>query len=90
MVTAALLAGVAACGRKATVADCQLIVDQNVAVQMRAMNVGDPAVIAKKQAELKSELKGELKECVGRRVSDAMMNCVKATQTVDEIASCLR
>jgi hypothetical protein len=90
IVTAALLTGVAACGRKATVADCQLIVDQNVAVQMRAMHVVDPAAIAKKQAELQTELKGELKECVGRRVSDTMMSCVKGAQTSDEIAACLR
>jgi hypothetical protein len=78
------------CGRKATEADCQLIVDQNVSVQMKALNITDPAAIAKKQDELKLELSGDMKDCVGRRVSDSMMACVKGAQTTDEIQRCLR
>lgn len=79
-----------ACGRKATEADCQLIVDQNVTVQMKALNITDPAAITKKQDELKLELAGEMKDCVGRRVSDSMMACVKGAQTTEEIQRCLR
>ena len=78
------------CGRKATEADCQLIVDQNVTVQMKALSITDPALIAKKQDELKLELAGEMKDCVGRRVSDSMMACVKGAQTSEEIQRCLR
>lgn len=87
---ALMLACLCACGRKATEADCQLIIDQNVAVQMKALNISDPAAITKKQGELREELKGEMSGCVGRRVSDAMMACVKGAQTSDEITECLR
>jgi hypothetical protein len=89
-IAAAALLLLAACGRKATEADCQLIIDQNVSVQMKAMNINDPAAIAKKQEDLRTELKGETKDCVGRRVTDTMMSCVKGAQTADEITACLR
>jgi len=87
---AALLLALSGCGRKATEADCQLIVDQNVAVQMKAMSITDPAAIQKKQEDLRAELQGEMKDCIGRRVTDSMMACVKNAQTTDEISQCLR
>ena len=86
----ALSGSTVGCGRKATEADCQLIVDQNVAVQMKALSITDPALIAKKQDELKVELASEMKDCVGRRVSETMMACVKGAQTTEEIQRCLR
>ena len=44
LVAVALLVG---CGRKATEADCQLIVDQTVAVKLKEKNVTDPAAVTK-------------------------------------------
>jgi hypothetical protein len=79
-----------ACGRPATEADCQLIIDRNVEVQMRAMKLGDPVLIAKKQEELRAAMKNELKDCVNRRVTDGMMRCVREAQTADEITKCIR
>ncbi len=79
------------CGRKATEADCQLIVDRNVEVTMRSMsNQPDQAAITKKQEELRAEMKDGLKDCVGRRVTDSMMDCVKSAKTQDEINACIR
>jgi hypothetical protein len=79
------------CGRKATEADCQLIVDRNVEVTMRSMsNQPDQAAITKKQEELRGEMKDGLKDCVGRRVTDSMMDCVKGAKTQDEINACIR
>jgi len=74
----------------ATEADCELIIDRNVEVQMKAMNVGEPASIAKRQAELKAQMKSELKDCVGRRVSNGMMDCLKTATTPEAIDSCMR
>ena len=87
LVAAVLLVG---CGRKATEADCQLIVDRNVELQMRALNINDPVAIAKKQDELRSEMKGELQQCVGRRVTDGMMDCVRVAKSTAEISQCMR
>jgi hypothetical protein len=78
------------CGRKATQADCELIIDQNVEVQMKAMHIDDAPTIAKKQDELRTQMKDDLKECEGRRVTDKMMGCVRNAQTGDEITECLR
>lgn len=84
---AGLLVG---CGRPATEADCQLIIDRNVEVQMRAMKLEDRALIAKKQQELRNAMKDELKDCVSRRVTDGMMRCVREATTAEQITKCIR
>src|SRR5665213_2064489 len=78
------------CGRKATEADCELIIDRNVEVQMKAMHIDDAPTITKKQDELRAQMKDDLKYCEGRRVTDKMMSCVRGAQTGDEITECLR
>jgi hypothetical protein len=78
------------CGRKATQADCELIIDRNVEVQMKAMHIDDRPTIEKKQDELRAQMKDDLKDCEGRRVSDKMISCVNNAQSGDEITECLR
>ena len=77
------------CGRKATEADCAAIVDRNVEVQMKKMNIVDPSVIAKKQQEIRGQFSESMKGCVGRRITDGMMQCVKGADTVDAIDACM-
>ncbi len=84
----ALLA--AACGRHATPADCQLIVDRSVELQMKEMSQSDPAAIGKREAEVRSELGDEMKSCESRRVTDKMMKCVRDAKTTVELDACLR
>ncbi len=79
-----------ACGRKATRADCEAVIDRNVAVQLKAMNIADPALIAKKQDELRTQLRGEIDACIGKRVTDGMMTCVKAAETPEQVDKCMR
>jgi hypothetical protein len=76
------------CGRKATQADCDLIVDRYVEVQLRAMNINDSATIDKRKAEMRQDVKDELRDCVGKRVTDGMLACVKSAQTNDEMDKC--
>lgn len=80
----------AACGRPATEKDCELIIDRNVELQMKQMQITDPAAIEKRKAEIRSQLGDQLKGCVGKRVTDGMMSCVQKAQTADEIDPCLR
>jgi len=82
----ALLAG---CGRKATEADCNAIVDRNVEVQMKKMNITDPTAISKKQQDIRAQFSESLKGCVGRRITDNMMQCVKTADTVEAIDQCM-
>lgn len=81
--------GLAACGRAATEADCQIIVDQNVKVQLGELGIDDPAVVEKKQIEIRESMQAELKDCIGRRISDRMLECVRGAKTTEEVNHCL-
>jgi len=78
------------CGRKATREDCETVVDRNVEVKLRADGVADPSTIAKRKDELRSSLKDDIDKCVGKRITDGMMACVKKAETPDQIDKCLR
>jgi len=79
----------AACGRRATPADCQLIVDKSVELQMKAMSETDPAAIQEREAHIRGELQDELKQCETRRVTDKTMACVSAATSTTELDKCL-
>jgi hypothetical protein len=84
-----LLSG--ACGRRATHADCQLIVDRTVEIELAEKNQTDPAAIAKRKAEVRAELDEDLKSCEReRRVTDKMMACVQSASTTSDLRSCLQ
>jgi hypothetical protein len=80
----------AGCGRRATEADCQLIVDKSVEVQLRQMSTTDAPAIRKREVQVREELQGEIKSCEGRRVTDKTMSCVQASSTTQELDQCLR
>ena len=87
----ALAVAVAGCGRRATLADCQLIVDRSVELQMREMSETDPKAVAKRTAEVRAELDDQIKSCEGqRRVTEKTMSCVQAANTTTELDKCLR
>jgi hypothetical protein len=78
------------CGRKATRADCELVVDKNVEVKLKADGMNDPALIQKRKDELRASLKDDIDKCVGKRVTDGMLACVKNAETAEQIDKCLR
>jgi hypothetical protein len=78
------------CGRKATHEDCQVVVDKNVELQLKALGVTDPAIVAKRRDEMHAAMKDDIDKCVGKRVTDGMMNCVRNAETADKIDKCLR
>jgi hypothetical protein len=78
-----------ACGRPATEAECKRVVEKNVEVQMRKMNMGDPASIDKEKARILGTMGAEVQKCIGRKVSDGMMKCVDGAQTPEDIEKCL-
>jgi uncharacterized protein YicC (UPF0701 family) len=86
----ALALAAAGCGRRATAEDCALIVDRNVEVELQAMKVTDPAVIQRHKAELRRDLKDKLDTCPGKRITDAMLTCVRQAQTSEELDRCTR
>lgn len=78
------------CGRKATRADCELVVDKNVEVKLKADGMIDAPLVAKRKEELRASLKDDIDKCVGKRVTDGMLTCVKGAETAEQIDKCLR
>lgn len=91
VVALALLAfSLAGCGRKATREDCEAVVDKNVELQLKALGVTDPAVVGKRREEMRASMHDDIDKCVGKRVTDSMMSCVKNAETAEKIDKCLR
>jgi hypothetical protein len=87
---ALLLAFATGCGRRATRADCQMIVDRSVELQMKEMSETDPKAIAKREAEVRAELDEDIKSCErDRRVTEKTMACVQSATTTQELDKCL-
>jgi hypothetical protein len=80
--------GLIGCGRRATSADCDLIFNRFVEVQLRAVHVTDPIEVAKREQSMREELKDDLQKCPGKRITDSMLRCVQNAQTNDEIDKC--
>jgi hypothetical protein len=78
------------CGRKATRADCELVVDKNVEVKLKADGLTDSALVQKRKDELRASLRDDIDKCVGKRVTDSMLNCVRGAGTPEQIDKCLR
>jgi hypothetical protein len=78
------------CGRRATAADCQLIVDRSVELQSQEMSETDPATLQERERRIRAALEAEIKECESRRVTDRTMACVQAAKSSKELEACLR
>jgi len=87
---AAIVVLLVACGRPATREDCELIIDKNVELEMKQMKIEDRTAIEKRKAEIRTTMEGQLKGCIGKRVTDGMMKCVRNAKTTDEIVGCMR
>ena len=87
---AIIFLSLAACGRKATRADCDKFFDKNVEVKMKEEGITDAPTIQKRQTELRNERKDDIDQCVGRRITDGMLKCVDGAQTAPDIDKCLR
>ncbi len=83
-------AALTACGRPATEDDCNKVVEKNVEVQLKKMNITDPSAIESEKGRIRASLKDSIKQCVGRRVTDGMMRCVEQSKTPEDLDKCTR
>ena len=88
MVFCLLFAG--GCGRRATQADCDAILDRMVVVKLKQKNITDAESIAKMQVALHKDAEADFPSCIGRRISDSAMECIKKAETQEAIVKCLR
>ena len=89
MLATASLGGLG-CGRRATAADCRLIVDKSVELQAKETSETDPGVIAEREKRIRAALEDEIQACETRRVTDKTMACVQAASSTPELDRCLR
>jgi hypothetical protein len=88
----------AACGHPASEAECQIIVERIVELELKAQNVTDPAEIAKRKGEslglgdAGAAMGGDvLKGCIGKHVTDRAIDCVREAKSASEITDrCLQ
>jgi hypothetical protein len=94
MVLAALPCAFAlGCGHPATERECQEIADRVTELELKASPVGQDPDTAKEQLErTRTWVKeSQLKSCVGRRITDKAMECVRNAKKAEEITdSCFR
>ncbi|MFO0586806.1 MAG: hypothetical protein U0441_04675 [Polyangiaceae bacterium] len=88
-VVAALAAS--GCGHPASVDECNVIIEKSAELELLAQNVKDPELIKQRTAAVKAS-RGEelLKRCVGKRITDRALACVKSAQTPKEVDACLQ
>jgi len=80
----------AACGRRATRADCQLIVDKSVELQLKEMSPSNPSEVQKRVEQVRAALQDDIASCEGRRVTEHTVQCVQTAKTTQELDHCLR
>lgn len=81
---------VVGCGRPATRAECDEIFDKSAAIELAAQNVTDPAEVQKRTAAVRAARGDELtSKCVGRRITQSAMECVRKASTAEQVDRCL-
>lgn len=81
------------CGHPASEKECQEIADRVTELELSNSPVGRDPETAKEQLErTRSWVKeSQLKSCVGRRITDAAMECVRAAKKAQDITDhCFR
>jgi len=88
--TAVAFVGLVGCGRPATKADCDEIFDKSAQIELKLQNVTDPAEV-KKRTDAVRTARGEeiLKKCIGRRVTEKALACVRNATTAEQVDRCL-
>jgi hypothetical protein len=82
-----------ACGHPASVKECEEIADRVTELELKSSPVGRDPDTAKEQLErTRSWVKeSQLKSCVGRRITESAMQCVRAAKQAQDITDrCFR
>lgn len=82
--------GLAGCGHPATRAECDEIITRSAEIELHAQHVSDPRAVAERVAAAKAS-KGDalLDRCVGRRITDRALVCVRQASSAEQVDRCL-
>jgi hypothetical protein len=81
---------VGACGHPASREECEEIFRRSAEIELREQNVTDPAEISRRTEEARTARGDKLIEnCLGKRVTNRAMECVRGAGTAHELDRCL-
>jgi hypothetical protein len=78
------------CGHPASTAECDELFAKNAEIELRAQRVTDPKVIAERTAAAKAaEGEAFVGRCVGKRITERALACVRRATSAEQIDRCL-
>ena len=87
---AVLLLTLTGCGHPASVEECEEIVERITRLELEDRQQGmDSNAIAEEVEATKREMRDRtMKECVGRRITNGAMSCVRTSKKAEEVEEC--
>jgi hypothetical protein len=84
------LLSIVACGHPATRGECEEIFQRSAEIELQAQSVTDPAEVKRRTEEFRAA-RGDklLEECVGKRITDSAMDCVRNAKDAASFDACL-
>ena len=81
----------AACGRPATIGECEEILRRTAELEMKG-RLGDKALIEQEVNAIAESMREQMtKKCVGKRITDDALKCVRSAKTAEELSEdCFR
>ena len=82
-----LVSVAAACGRPATLEDCEEIVQRVTVLEVKKRQPGaDPQSLkAEAEREIVAQREAMQKQCVGKRITDGILRCVRDAKSSEEV-----
>lgn len=81
-----LALAVPGCGHRATVEECEEIVERIARLELEKRSSDNPSEVAAQIDEMKKQLRDTtMKDCVGKRITEGAMRCVREAKTSKEI-----
>ena len=76
------------CGHPASVAECEQIVERIARLELEKRGL-DPKAVADEIESTKQAMRDRtMKECVGRRITERALSCVRDAKRSDQIEEC--
>jgi hypothetical protein len=76
----------AGCGHKASVAECEEIVERIARLELEKKNQNNPSAVDEEIESTKKSLRDTtMKDCVGKRITASAMKCVRGAKSSKEI-----
>ena len=75
----------------ATPDDCDAILTRIIELEIREQGYRDPALVERKQTQLRHAFADEIGRCVGRRLPQGAMECITTASSAEQVSHrCLR